>query len=159
MDPLLFHKVLELLEELDRRRVAYKVIGGIAMNLHGVVRATEDLDIFVQPTRDNVERLKGAMRVVWQDPEIEEIRYEDLAGDYPAVAYGPPDGSFTIDILTRLGEAYGYEDIEVEERDYGGFRIPLATPRMLYRMKRDTVPPRDRLDAEVLRELFDLGEP
>lgn len=158
MDPLVFQKVLKLLSELNQRQVAYKVIGGIAMNLHGVVRATEDLDIFVEPTAENVERLKGALRAVWQDPAIDEIRFEDLAGDYPAVAYGPPDGSFTVDILTRLGEAYDYQGVESEIRVYGPLQVPLATPGMLYRMKRDTVRPKDRLDAGILYELFDLED-
>jgi len=34
----------------------------------------------------------------------------------------------------------------------------IVTPRMLYRMKRDTVRPKDRLDAEELRRRFGFGE-
>ncbi len=34
----------------------------------------------------------------------------------------------------------------------------VATPRMLYRMKRDTVRPQDRVDAQVLKQRFDLKE-
>jgi len=37
-----------------------------------------------------------------------------------------------------------------------GIRIRVATNAMLYRMKRDSVRPQDRLDAERLRELFNL---
>jgi hypothetical protein len=37
-----------------------------------------------------------------------------------------------------------------------GLRIKVATPRMLYVMKRDTVREQDRLDARMLRERFDL---
>jgi hypothetical protein len=36
--------------------------------------------------------------------------------------------------------------------------VRVATPRMLYRMKRHTVRPIDRADAEALREKFDLGD-
>lgn len=39
-----------------------------------------------------------------------------------------------------------------------GVRFRVATPRMLYRMKRDTVRPQDRLDAEAIRERFGLEE-
>jgi len=39
-----------------------------------------------------------------------------------------------------------------------GTHISVATPRMLYRMKRDTVRPQDRLDAEVIKEEFKLEE-
>ncbi len=34
----------------------------------------------------------------------------------------------------------------------------MATPRMLYRMKRNTVRPQDRLDAEMLKQRFRLEE-
>ena len=39
-----------------------------------------------------------------------------------------------------------------------GVRIRAATPRMLYEMKRNTVRPQDRLDAEAIRERFGLEE-
>jgi hypothetical protein len=39
-----------------------------------------------------------------------------------------------------------------------GIRVRVATPRALYQMKKDTVRPQDRLDAEVLRERFNLTE-
>jgi hypothetical protein len=39
-----------------------------------------------------------------------------------------------------------------------GIRIRVATPAMLYRMKKDTVRPQDRLDAEQLRRLFKLED-
>jgi hypothetical protein len=39
-----------------------------------------------------------------------------------------------------------------------GTQISVATPRMLYKMKRDTVRPQDRLDAEAIKEEFKLEE-
>jgi hypothetical protein len=81
-----------------------------------------------------------------------------LCGDYPAVRYGPPTGRFYLDLLTRLGEATRYADLEVEEKEVGGVRVRLATPRTLYRMKRDTVRPIDHADAAALRMAFDLDE-
>jgi hypothetical protein len=41
--------------------VRYVVPGGIAAVLHGVPRATFDLDILVEASRDNVERLLNAL--------------------------------------------------------------------------------------------------
>ena len=38
--------------------------------------------------------------------------------------------------------------------DVEGLRIKVATPRMLYAMKRDTVREQDRLDAQMLRQRF-----
>lgn len=128
------------------------------MNLHGLVRATEGLDLFVRPDAGNVERLRKALRAVWNDPEIELITAEDLCGDYPAVRYGPPEGTLYLDILTRLGEATAFTDLEVEEKDVGGIKVRVATPRTLYRMKRDTVRPIDHSDAAALRAAFHLDE-
>jgi hypothetical protein len=79
------------------------------MGLHGLVRGTQDLDIFIAPDAENVERLKQALRDVFDDPAIDDISADDLLGDYPAVQYRPPDGTFHIAILTRLGEAFRFE--------------------------------------------------
>jgi hypothetical protein len=42
--------------------VRYVVIGGIAAILHGVPRATFDLDILIDPTPENAQRLLDALR-------------------------------------------------------------------------------------------------
>lgn len=73
-----------------------------------------DLDIFVAPERESVEALKRALRSVFADPSIDEISADDLLGDYPAVQYVPPEGAFYADILTRLGEAFRFEDLETQ---------------------------------------------
>lgn len=44
------------------------------------------------------------------------------------------------------------------ERAPRGVRARVATPRMLYRMKKDTVRPQDRLDAETIRARFGLKD-
>ncbi|HEY3494315.1 MAG TPA: nucleotidyl transferase AbiEii/AbiGii toxin family protein [Polyangiaceae bacterium] len=138
--------------------VDYVVVGGVAMNLHGLVRATEDLDVFIRPDAANIDRLRRALRNVWNDPSIDELTAEDLCGDYPAVRYGPPEGSLYLDILTRLGEATLFTDLEAEETEIEGVRIRVATPRTLYRMKKDTVRPIDHADAAALRAAFQLDE-
>lgn len=45
-----------------------------------------------------------------------------------------------MDILARLGERFTFDDIESEVVMVEGVRVFVATPRMLYRMKKDTVP-------------------
>jgi len=45
----------------QKNDVKYLVIGGIAAVLYGVPRATFDLDVLIEPTKDNVERLLSAM--------------------------------------------------------------------------------------------------
>jgi hypothetical protein len=151
-------RLLEVFRALAREGVRYKVVGGIALNLHGLLRATEDLDIFVDPEPSNVKRLKAALQAVFADPEIERISAVDLAGEYPAIQYLPPGGGLSIDILARLGTAFDFGSIECEQADVEGIVVPVATPRMLYRMKRDTVRLQDRADAERLKREFSLKE-
>ncbi len=147
-----------VLAEFERHRVEYVVFGAVAINLQGLARATEDLDVFIAPSRENVDRLKAALRAVFADPHIEEISADDLLGDYPAIQYVPPEGAFHIDILTRLGEAFRFEDLEFEKLDLGGVTVSVATPATLYRMKKGTVRLKDRADAEALRRRFRLPE-
>jgi len=149
---------LAVLGALEREQARYVVVGAVAMNLHGLARMTRDLDLFIDPSDDNVARVRRALRSVFDDPAIDGITASDLQGEYPAIAYDTPAGEFSIDLLARLGEAFRYDEIECEVLEFGGLRIRVATPLMLYRMKRDTVRLQDRADAERLRERFGLGE-
>lgn len=147
-----------ILAALEREGASYVVFGGVALNLHGLARATRDLDLFIEPSAANVERIRAALKSVFADPDIDLITSEDLAGDYPAVAYIPPGGDFSIDLVARLGEAFRWEDIESMRLDWDGLAVQVVTPRMLHRMKRDTVRLQDRADAERLRAHFDVED-
>ncbi len=99
-----FGRFLDVVRAFERAQVEYVLVGGVAVNLHGIVRATEDIDFFVRADPANVERLRIALRSLWDDPEIEKIQAEDF-GAYPTLRYGPPGDELVIDILTRLGTA------------------------------------------------------
>ncbi len=150
-----YDQVLRLFRALQLREVEYVIVGAIALGLHGIVRSTQDVDLFVKPTAENIARLRDAIGDVWQDPAIAEIRADDLAGEFGVVSYVPPSGDLTIDVIARLGEAFAFGDIEWHEIDAGGVMVRVATPRMLFRMKRDTIRPQDAADAAVLREKFE----
>ncbi len=149
-------EALKVLASLEKEGVDYVLVGGAALTIHGLVRATEDLDLFVRPTAENIERLRRALRFIYQDPSIDEISTEDLLGDYPAVRYYPPSGELFLDILTRLGEFATFESLEAHEVEWNGVKVRVASPKTLYWMKKDTVRDIDRLDAERLREVFGL---
>jgi hypothetical protein len=153
-----FDEAKVILAAFEREGVRYVLVGSMGMAAQGLVRATRDMDFFVSPDADNVERLKKALMSVFNDPRIGEISAADLAGPYPAIEYVPPHGRYSMDILARLGEAFRYEDLESEEMIVDGIRVQVATPRMLWRMKKDTIRPQDRVDAETIRREFDLKE-
>ena len=153
-----FDRFLQLLRELEAHRVDYVLVGGAALNLHGIIRATEDIDFFVRLEDRNVERLRAALTAVWDDPQIEEIKACEMADAYPVIRYGPPNEDFAIDLLSRLGTELAFDDLDVEVFELDGVKIRLATAATLYRMKKGTVRPIDRADAAALREKFRLEE-
>lgn len=153
-----FAATKRVLGALEQERVVYAVFGAAALNLHGLARFTEDLDLFIEPTAENVEAVKRALRRVFDDPAIDEISSADLLGEYPAVQYVPPSGAFYLDILTRLGDAFTFADLEVVRMPFEELMVSVASARTLYRMKRDTVRLKDRADAALLKERFKLDE-
>lgn len=152
-------EILRVLRAFEDAHLEYVVIGATAMGLHGLVRATEDIDLFIRATAENIERLRRALRQAYgDDPNIEQIRSEDLLGEYPAVRYYPPSGDLYFDILTRLGQMASFETVESETKVIEGIRVNVATPLALYHLKRDTVRALDQQDAAAIRERFGLSE-
>ncbi len=152
-----FARFLDLVRALGAAKVEYILVGGVAVNLHGIVRATEDIDFFVRPDPENLLRLKTALRAVWDDPEIDEIQPDDFQ-TYPTLRYGPPGERFVIDVLTRLGTKFSYGDLEWETITLEGVDVRVATPATLVRMKRDTLRPIDQADASALERMFRRGK-
>ncbi len=151
-------EVLAVVRAMNEEGVEYIAFGALALFTHGIVRNTEDADFFVAPAVENIQRLKRALRRVWDDPNIDEINADELVNDYPAVRYGPPGTELYMDFLTRLGEAYSYSTLQWQTAEIEGVPIRVVTPVQLYQMKRQTVRPKDRQDAEALRQEFDLPE-
>jgi len=157
-EPVDIDLITRIASALGREGVRYKVIGGIALNAHGLARGTQDLDLFVDPSEDNVARLRRALRSVFDDPSLDEIAASDLSGDYPAIQYVAPDGAFSVDILAKLGEAFSFDELEAMDVTWQGVPLTVVTPRQLFDMKRDTVRPQDKADAARLSARFSLEE-
>jgi hypothetical protein len=152
-------ELVRVLRAFEATRLEYVLIGATAMGFHGLVRATEDVDLFIRATPENIERLRQALRSAYaDDPHIDDIRAADLLGEYPAVRYYPPDADLFFDVMTRLGEAASFETVESEVKEFEGIHVSVATPRALYRLKKGTVRPLDRQDAAALRDRFNLAD-
>jgi Nucleotidyl transferase AbiEii toxin, Type IV TA system len=151
-------EILHVLRAFEQAGLDYVLIGATAMAFHGVVRATEDIDLFIRATPDNVERLRQAFRAAYDnDPNIEEISTADLLGDYPALRYYPPTGDLYFDVMTRLGEMASFDTVEAETRDVAGTPVRVATPRALYRLKKGLVRAKDHEDAAALATTVPTG--
>lgn len=151
-------EAVRLIAAMERESVEYVMVGSMAMAVNGLVRATRDVDFMVAADEDNIARLRSALRSVFDDPDIDQLDARELAGDYPVVQYFPPNEAYSVDIIARLGHMFSYDDIEWHWMNIEGVRVKVATPRMLYVMKRDTVREQDRVDARRLKEQFALED-
>jgi len=147
-----FKEFLLLLKALDENEVEYILIGGVAVILHGLERLTRDIDLFVKQTAPNIQQLKDALNSLYHDKTIEEITIDELQ-NYPVIRYGTPKG-FYIDIMTRLGEAFSFDDLRYEIVEYQGIKIRIATPESLYNLKKDSLREKDKMDASFLKEII-----
>ena len=152
-------EIIRVMRAFETSGLEYMLIGATAMGFHGLVRATEDVDLIIRATSENVERLRVALREVYNgDPHIEEISADDLLGEYPAIRYYPPTGDLYFDVITRLGDVARFETVDAEDKELAGTRVRVATPAALYRLKRGTVRAKDREDAAALRERFGVKD-
>ena len=67
-----------LLRALNRRRVQFVVIGGFALAPHGYIRATKDIDIVPEQTRENLARLVLALRDLDAQVDLADIGAKEL---------------------------------------------------------------------------------
>ena len=152
-------EIIRVLRAFETAGLEYVLIGAAALGFHGLVRATEDLDLVIRATPENVEKLRAALREAYEgDPHIDEISSADLLGEYPAVRYYPPSGDLYFDVLARLGDAASFETVESEIKEIQGTRVRVATPAALYHLKKGTIRAIDHQDAAALRERFDLKD-
>ena len=152
-------KVLALLKALQSEGVAYVLVGPVAWTIHGIVRATRDVDLFIRPDESNIVHFRAALASIFpEDASIQEISATDLAGDYPIIRYVSPDGSLVIDILSRLGEMFSYDTVQYEERMFAGVMVRVATPAVLDEMRKGPLHLQDHAEEQGLREAFEPQE-
>ncbi len=61
---------LDLFSALERHKVEYVLIGGLAISLHGIERATMDIDVTVAMTPENLASLAGMARALGMTPVL-----------------------------------------------------------------------------------------
>src|SRR5713101_8158881 len=53
--------LISLCRALNREGARYVLISGFAVILHGLVRTTKDIDLLVDPSQDNIRKVKRAL--------------------------------------------------------------------------------------------------
>jgi hypothetical protein len=149
-------KQISLLAAFAAARVEFAVVGGVAVNLHGYVRATHDLDIFIRPTYENARAAFGALLAL--GVPLEGLEPGDLLNDEENLRFGPEEDH--IDILASIGEM-PFDQVWRNriEPEIGGMAIPFISMADLIANKRQVGRLRDLADAEELTLLAQRGEP
>ncbi|RTZ62405.1 MAG: hypothetical protein DSZ32_00410, partial [Gammaproteobacteria bacterium] len=68
---------LELFKQLERHNVRYLLVGGLAMNLHGVPRMTMDIDIILLLDDKNLDSFIETAKAMKLTPAI-PVALEDI---------------------------------------------------------------------------------
>lgn len=154
-------RLRELLEQLVAAKVDFVVVGGLAVNAWGYLRATRDVDIVPDPDPQNLERLARLLERLGGKVEIAEgrlaasaIRTFLKAGDRTLVA----TESGTVDVLQGVPQVPSYSSLLADATtvDLDGVQVRICSLDALLEMKRASERPRDRDDVDAL-EAIDAG--
>jgi hypothetical protein len=141
---------------LNAHCVQYVVVGGLAVQVHGHTRMTNDLDLIPEPSRENLARLADALnelhaRVLNEGSEGLAID----AGMLPrATLWQFATAAGDIDVLRDAPGAAAFDGLRERalEVALGDLVIPFAGRADLIRMKSATARPEDLRDVRALTE-------
>lgn len=139
----------ELLALLNAHDVAYVVVGAYALAFHGAPRYTGDLDILIEPSAQNAEKIIQALN---------EFGFASL--ELSADDFTTPDqvlqlgvAPVRVDIITSLtGVSWSDAKTGSSQGNYGGITVPFLGRKELIRNKKALGRTKDLADIEALGE-------
>jgi hypothetical protein len=138
---------VDLLRAFAAADVRFLIVGAYALAIHGRPRATGDLDVWIEPTPENAERVMTALAHF--GAPMTQISASEFA--QPGVVYqiGVPPGR--IDILTELtGMTFADAWPDRIRRPFGGVDVDFIGREAFIRNKRATGRAKDLGDIEGL---------
>jgi predicted nucleotidyltransferase len=154
----------EIFRELNKKKVDYVVVGGVAVVMHGVVRLTADLDLMVHLEERNLAKFVEVMNELgyrpkvpvkaesFIDPENRRLWIEEKNMRVFSF-YHPKKGIMLIDIF--IDEPVSYNKIKEDSvrMKMGNLLIPTVSVEDLIRLKEISGRPQDIADIEALKRL------
>jgi predicted nucleotidyltransferase len=153
-------RLRELLEQLVAADVRFVLVGGLAVNAWGYLRATQDLDIVPDPEPANLERLASLLENLGGKVEVDggrlassAIRTFLKAGDRTLVSTDVGH----VDVLQGLPQVPPFSQLDGDGKsvDLDGITVKICSLDALKAMKRASERARDRDDLEALEALQD----
>lgn len=148
--------IKSLIENFERNQVQYLLIGGFAMAFYGHVRATNDIDLWIKNTRENMAHLRQALL----DLGITEAKAlrdtTQLVGGF--TVFNLLESDFKIDLLHSL-RGFKEEDFDAcfnraKISEYHGMKIPVLSAEDLLFEKKQTAREKDGGDISFLKRLL-----
>lgn len=156
---------LELFRALEREQVRYLVVGGVAVNLHGVGRFTVDVDLMLALDERNLSHFIAAVEPFQVKPVV-PVKLEDFKDERKvrswiedkgmlAFALRPADPTApTVDVLVKpvvpFEEAYARR----VDRSLGDVTVRIAAIEDIIRLKTNTGRQKDEADIKALTQLL-----
>ncbi len=141
----------DVLFELTRAGARFLVVGAHALGVHGVPRATVDLDIWIEPTPENAQRVWRALAAFGAPLDSLALSPDDFVRPDSVAQLGLPP--WRIDILTAISgvsfdEAWGGR----VEAPFGDIQVQFLGREAFVRNKRASGRKKDMGDLESLGE-------
>jgi len=144
-----------LCDSLNKQGVKYIVIGGLAVIAQGSTRATEDIDLLVQDTLENHEKLLLVLSAL-PDGAASELKPEEIS-KFEVIRVAD---EFVVDLMTTAcGERYDGNETLIEPKIIDGVSVPFASAELLLKLKQGARA-KDKMDREFLeRKLKNKATP
>ncbi len=159
---------LDLFKTLQEEQVDYVVVGGLAVNLHGVERATMDVDLVLAMDEGNLRRFVKAASRLELKPSLplsieafcDKTQRDIWVRERHLIAFSLRSASPstpTLDILVSPAVPFDRVYRNRIEKDVGGVRFNLASIEDLITLKSETGRKQDASDIKALRTVLRLA--
>lgn len=157
-------RLRQLLERLAGAEISFVLVGGLAVNAWGYLRATRDIDVVPEPDAENLAKLDRVLKDIGGKVEVDDGLLESNAisiflrtGDRTLVV----TDLGRVDILQGLPQipTFATLDAEAVDVDMDGLTVRVCSLGHLLDMKRASERPRDRDDLEALEAAQNRPEP
>lgn len=157
-----------LVSELQKFGVRYLIAGGLAVNAHGYLRFTKDVDLVLQLVPDNIERTFAALAGLGYRPlvPVSAAQFADARtrqgwikdkGMQVLQFWSDAHRETPVDMFVR--EPFDFEEEYRRSllKPLSGIDVRFVTIATLIRMKEEANRPQDRIDIEYLRKRLEDG--
>lgn len=149
--PTLNDDFLDIVQALTTAGAEFLIVGAHAMAVHGVPRATGDLDLLVRPSRENAERVMSALRMFGAPIEAHHVSQVDFEKPGNVYQIGLPPRR--IDLLTEItGVSFDEAWASRLTARFGSEQVGFLGRDALLRNKRATGRDKDLVDVRLLEQ-------